>query len=218
MRHVVWDWNGTLLDDLPLVVEAVNALMIERDLPLITPADYTAHYTRPVRVFYEKLFGRPVEDDEWDHVDEVFHTAYDAAVTERAALMAGTHEALDHVDASGRTQSLLSMYRHHQLVPLVQRLDLHHRFAHVQGLTGPGGGHKHPHLERHLDDVVHHAGDDPSKVLLIGDALDDAVAAHAVGARCVLLASGSHPVAELQQAGVPVVTTLADALEAGGIV
>jgi phosphoglycolate phosphatase-like HAD superfamily hydrolase len=217
MRHVVWDWNGTLLDDLPLVVESVNVLMYERELTPITAADYTAHYTRPVRVFYERLFGRPVLDTEWAHVDELFHIAYAAAVDARAALMAGTHEALDHVEATGRTQSLLSMYRHEHLVPLVQRLQLHHRFAHVQGLTGPGGGHKLPHLRRHLQAVVQHV-DDPSQVLIIGDATDDAVAAQAVGAKAVLLASGSHPVAELQRAGVPVVTTLSDALEAGGII
>ena len=79
MRHVVWDWNGTLLDDLPLVVESVNVLMHDRGFAAITTEDYTTNYTRPVRLFYERLFGRAIDDDEWAHVDEVFHRAYDDA-------------------------------------------------------------------------------------------------------------------------------------------
>ena len=27
MIHVVWDWNGTLVEDLPVVVESVNAAL-----------------------------------------------------------------------------------------------------------------------------------------------------------------------------------------------
>lgn len=217
MRHVVWDWNGTLLDDLPLVVESVNVLMAERDLDPITVADYTATYTRPVRVFYERLFGRAVDDAEWAQVDDVFHAAYDEAVEDHASLMAGARDALAAVADRGLTQSLLSMYRHARLVPLVERFGILHRFEVVQGVRGAGGGHKLPHLERHLERMIHVHGDDPTGVVVIGDAIDDAVAAAHVGAACVLLASGSHPVEELEQAGVPVVTTLPDALRAGGV-
>ena len=217
MRHVVWDWNGTLLDDLPLVVESVNVLMAERGLGAITAHDYTTNYTRPVRVFYERLFGRGIDEREWAHVDRVFHDAYDAAVADHARLMAGAREALAAVDGSTCTQSLLSMYRHEQLVPLLDRFALTGHFEVVQGLTGPGGGRKLPHLEAHLDEMIHLHGDDPSRVLVIGDALDDADAARHLGAPAVLLASGSHPREELEQAGVPVVDTLAEALAVGGI-
>ncbi|MFT5564334.1 MAG: phosphoglycolate phosphatase-like HAD superfamily hydrolase [Myxococcota bacterium] len=219
MRHVVWDWNGTLLDDLPLVVESVNVLMYERELTPITAADYTAHYTRPVRVFYERLFGRPVLDDEWAHVDAMFHDHYDAHVAASARLMDGAREAMGSVARAGRTQSLLSMYQHEQLVPLVERFGITDRFTEIQGLTGPGGGHKQPHLEFHLALEAHlHAADDPSQVLIIGDTLDDARAARHIGAQAVLLASGSAPRSVLETAGVPVVDTLAEALEAGGLV
>jgi phosphoglycolate phosphatase-like HAD superfamily hydrolase len=142
----------------------------------------------------------------------VFHNGHDEAVVRHARLVDGALDALAHVRSTGRSPSLLSMYRHEQLVPLLRGLGLHDRFTHVQGLTGPGGGHKEPHLVAHLETVAHDVGDDPSRVLLVGDALDDAHAAAAVGAACVLIASGTHPREELVTAGVPVVERLADAV------
>ena len=217
VRHVVWDWNGTLLCDLPLVVESVNAALGEHGLEPITIADYTANYTRPVRRFYEVLLGRDVDDDEWLRIDTLFHDTYAAAVAERTELMGGAREALRTVDASSASQSLLSMYPHHLLLPLVDRFGLGDHFEVVHGLVGEGGGRKQPHLERHLEEMVHLHGDDPTRVLVIGDAIDDAVAAQHLGARVVLLASGSHPRSGLEATGAPVVETLSDALAVGGI-
>lgn len=217
VRHVVWDWNGTLLEDLPLVVASVNAALGEHGLEPISVADYTANYTRPVRRFYDVLLGRDVDDDEWKRIDEVFHETYAAVVAERTELMPGAREALQTVDASHASQSLLSMYPHHLLLPLVDRFGLDEHFEVVHGLVGGGGGRKLPHLERHLEEMVHLHGDDPRRTLVIGDAIDDAVAAQHVGARVVLLASGSHPRGELEATGAPVVGSLEDALAVGGI-
>ena len=218
IRHVVWDWNGTLLRDLPLVVASVNAALGEHGLAPITEADYTANYVRPVHRFYEDLLGREISEAEWERIDTVFHDTYAAAVEDHAELMVGAREALDAVDASHASQSLLSMYPHHLLLPLVDHFGLDPHFEVVHGLVGAGGGRKLPHLERHLDEMVHLHGDDPTKVLVIGDAIDDAVAAPHLGCRPVLLASGSHPRDELEATGAPVVDTLADALAAGGII
>jgi phosphoglycolate phosphatase-like HAD superfamily hydrolase len=212
MRHVVWDWNGTLFDDQHLVLEALHAVLDEAGLPRVDLATYQRLYTRPVKVFYERLFGRPIPLEEWAHLDEVYHHGYRAAL-HRAGLAGDAEQALDLVDAAERSQSLLSMWRHEELLPLVGELGIEDRFVRIDGLRGPGGGTKAPHLEEHLAAVAHLAGDDASQVAVIGDALDDAAAAAHVGARCVLFDGGSHPRAELDTAGVPVASSLVEALE-----
>lgn len=216
MRHVVWDWNGTLLADQQVVLHALNHLLGEFGLPSTTLETYQRLYTRPVRVFYERLFGRPISDADWQRIDDVFHDAYGQALAD-AALADDAHAALDLVEGAGRTQSLLSMARHDQLEPLVRQFDIHHRFVLVDGLRGPGGGRKAHELEAHLTALAHVAGDDPSDYLVIGDATDDAVAAAHVGAPCVLYDGGSHPRDELQRLGVPVVDSLVEALDVAGI-
>lgn len=208
MRHVVWDWNGCLFDDQHLVVDALNAALDDARLPRIDLETYQRLYTRPVKRFYERLFGRPIDDQEWRHLDDVYHHGYREAL-HHATLAQDALDALETIDAADRTQSLLSMWRHDELVPLVTELGIHDRFVRIDGLRGPGGGLKAPHLERHLR-AVDLA---PAEVVLIGDALDDAAAAAHVGARCVLFDGGSHPRSELELAGVPVASSLLEALD-----
>lgn len=214
MRHVVWDWNGTLLDDQRLVVDALNAVLEDAGLPPADLETYQRLYTRPVRRFYERLFARPISDREWARVDEVYHDAYRAGI-EDARLASDAPDALDVIEDAGLTQSLLSMYRHRELVPLVRRLGVDGRFVRVDGLRGTGGGRKAGELEAHLEALA--GPGDPSQVVVIGDALDDAVAAAHVGAGCVLYDGGSHPRAALERAGPPVASTLTGALEVAGL-
>jgi phosphoglycolate phosphatase-like HAD superfamily hydrolase len=216
MRHIVWDWNGTLFDDQHLVLEGLAAVLDAAGLPRIDLATYQRLYTRPVQVFYERLFGRPIPRDEWEDLDERYHAGYRAAL-DRARLTIDARTALDRVEAAGHTQSLLSMWRHDELVPLVERLGIGDRFARVDGLRGVAGGYKAPHLRAHLTALADVAGGDPSQVLVVGDALDDAAAATAVGARCVLYDGGSHPHRELAATGAPVARSLTEALDVAGV-
>ncbi|MCP4304372.1 MAG: HAD family hydrolase [bacterium] len=205
MRHVIWDWNGTLVDDLPVVVAAVNASLEELDAPLITADDYRTHYTRPVRVFYDRLLGRAVTDAEWSGIDSTFHTVYAESV-ERIPLTADAEQAIAAVAAAGASQSILSMWWHEDLVPEVVRHGLDHAMVRVDGNTHDAGETKARLLEIHLG----HLGMNGSSAM-IGDALDDAHAAITVGIPCVLYDGGSHHRSELEAVKVPVAGSLAEA-------
>lgn len=214
MRHIIWDWNGCLFDDNHVVVDAVNAVMRAWGRPPVASDDYRRLYARPVRIFYERLFGRAVRDDEWPRLDEVYHDAYRAAL-HRAGLAADARRALAAAAGAGATQSLLSMWRHHELVDLVGRLGLVHRFVRVDGLTGPGGGRKAGALRRHLACLPQAVAS--AEAVMVGDALDDVAAAREVGVACVLYEGGTHRRADLEGAGVPVASTLVGALRLAGL-
>lgn len=206
MRHVVWDWNGTLLDDLDIVVEAVNVGISAFGLPPVTVDDYRNHYTRPVKLFYDRIFGREVSDGEWRTLDTRFHDAY-RELLDRAPLAADARDALDAVATSG-SQSLLSMFPHGELVPLVGRHGINAYFHRIDGLRGAPGDRKAAYLAAHLAALDVAAGD----VLVVGDTPDDAAAAAHVGARCVLYDNGSHHRAELERTGARVAGCLLEAV------
>jgi len=215
IRHVVWDWNGTLFDDFHLVVESVSAGVAPLGLGPITAEIYRTHYTRPVKVFYERLVGRPITELEWLDLDRRFHDAY-RDLLPTAGLSVDALDALAAVTSVPAGQSLLSMFPHDELVPLVDRLGVGSFFSRVDGLRGEPGAPKAGFLEAHLRELMKH--EDPSTVLLIGDATDDAVAAVHVGAAVVLVDRGSHHRRELESMGVPVARDLMEALRLGGLI
>ncbi|MCF3169468.1 MULTISPECIES: HAD family hydrolase [Streptomyces] len=209
--HLVWDWNGTLLDDTYAVVRATNAAFAEVELEPITPEQYREMYTIPIPRFYERFLGRLPTEAEWERMDGVFHRYY-AEQRTACGLTAGAEELLHGWQRAGRSQSLLSMYGHEQLVPVVRGYGIEPRFVRVEGRRGPSGGSKALHMERHFEALAGVDGIVPENAVVIGDALDDAVAAAHVGARAVLYTGGSHSRRSLEGAGVPVVDSLAEAV------
>ncbi|MEU8509596.1 HAD family hydrolase [Streptomyces brevispora] len=205
--HLVWDWNGTLLDDNTAVVGATNAAFGEVGVAPISLDQYREMYCIPIPRFYERLMGRLPTEAEWDLMDVAFHRHYTEQRT-GCGLTAGAAELLAQWQQAGRSQSLLSMYGHDELVPVVRGYGIEGHFLRVDGRTGRSGGSKAQHMERHFAALD---GISPEHAVIIGDAVDDAVAAAHVGARAVLYTGGSHSRASLEKAGVPVVDTLAEA-------
>jgi len=206
--HIVWDWNGTLLNDLELVVRSVSESIGRFGHDPIDAESYRDHYTRPVRSFYDSLFGRQVGDMEWSDLNKTFHEVYYAGV-DSANLADDAVAVLDGAAGLGIGQSLLSMSTHQHLVPTVRTHGIEQYFSLVTGLEKPSGEVKAAYLERHLlDQAV-----DPSTVVVVGDTPDDHVAAMSVGARSILYDGGSHHRHVLEAQGAPVADSLTAALE-----
>ncbi|WP_392670984.1 HAD family hydrolase [Streptomyces sp. LN785] len=207
--HLVWDWNGTLLDDNTAVIGATNAAFVEVGLEPITLEQYREMYCVPIPRFYERLMGRLPTEAEWERMDGIFHRYY-AEQRVVCGLTTGAADLLAQWQLAGHSQSLLSMYVHEQLVPVVRGYGIERRFTRVDGRTGPSGGSKALHMARHLAALD---GISPERTVVIGDAVDDALAAAHVGAGAVLYTGGSHSRASLEAAGVPVVDSLSEAVE-----
>lgn len=206
--HLVWDWNGTLLDDLPIVIEAVNRAIGIFGLNPITADVYRDHYTRPVRHFYDRLFGREVGDEEWLRLNTAFHEAY-FGLAGRVDLAPGARAAMRRLREAGWTQSLLSMSPQDWLEGIVERLGLTGWFEIIDGLSGPTGGLKAAHLEEHLEALQIHG----SHVIVVGDTPDDVAAARHVGALPILFHGGSHHVEVLEAESVPIAESIPDAAD-----
>ncbi|GHA15493.1 HAD family hydrolase [Streptomyces purpurascens] len=206
--HIVWDWNGTLFHDIDAIIGATNAAFAELGLEPLTLEKYRELYCVPVPRFYERLMGRLPTEAEWQLMDDIFHRYY-AEHRVACGLTAGAVELLSGWRSAGRSQSILSMYVHEELVPLVRGFGIEPHFIRVDGRTGPSGGSKAEHMVRHLASLT---GVEPGRTVVIGDAADDAVAALHVGARAVLYTGGSHSRVSLEAVGVPVVDTLEEAV------
>ena len=204
--HLVWDWNGTLLDDFSLVVHATNSAFAAVGGRDVGPDEHRRRFRRPVAEFYAEILERAVDDEEFGKLDRIFHEAYRMGLT-TMALAADATEALTLWPGS---QSLLSMWFHDELVPALSTYGLSGHFTRVDGLRTEVGGHlKAGHLAEHL----RHLGVAGPDAVLIGDSLDDADAASSVGAGVVLYSGGFTDAARLRAVGCPVADTLTEAVE-----
>ncbi|MDH6126709.1 HAD hydrolase-like protein [Kitasatospora sp. GP82] len=208
--HIVWDWNGTLFHDMEAVLEASNAAFATMGIAPMTLQQYRESYEIPIPRFYERLLGRSPSSAEWEQLDGAFHDRY-TELRGRCGLTEGAHGLLREWQSAGNTQSLLSMYEHEQLLPVVDAFGITQHFVRVDGRVGDAGGRKAGFLARHLAVLAPQV--EPRRTVLIGDAADDALAALESGAHAVLYTGGSNSRSRLEKVGVPVVDTLAAAVE-----
>ena len=140
--HIIWDWNGTLFDDLHIVVAGVNASLAAIGTDVVIDDDgYRDHYRRPVRDFYDVLIERPVTDAEWEAINQRFHDVYFERIDE-ARPNPEARAAITEVQNRNLTQSILSMWTHSLLRPTVARLGLAEPMLSIQGSTAGEGARR----------------------------------------------------------------------------
>ncbi|MFC0434764.1 HAD family hydrolase [Kutzneria buriramensis] len=208
IEHIVWDWNGTLFGDGGALIESTIEAFRTAGLPAVTRELYQERHQQPIPAFYDRLAGRQLSDDEQAGLAEHFRAAYLA----RRDTIPLTHDAEDCLrkwHGSGRTQSLLSMYPHDELKPLVAKAGIADYFTQVDGLRDGEPGRKAPHLRNQLGKL----GLEPSTVLLIGDSVDDANAARECGTQFRLYHAGRDALhARDHFVGMHIVDSLSEAV------
>lgn len=203
-RHIIWDWNGTLLDDLDYCLRVMNDILRRRGLPELDRERYHAVFDFPVRDYYARL-GFDWTRDSFEALSVEFITGYDAHRLE-CPLHADSRRMLAAVKAAGLTQSILSAYRHETLVEIVDHFGLIPYFAHLSGLDNIYARSKAELGRAQLARL----GLPPGEILLIGDTVHDLEVAREIGVDCVLVATGHHPAEKLWRHHDRVLDTLAD--------
>jgi len=198
---ILWDWNGTLLDDTEAAVAALNVMLGRRGLPPIDMDFYRRNFAFPVRPFYEAI-GVRLDREDWDALAREYHDTYNA---QPAHLNAEAFAAIRFADSAGARQCVVSALRQDFLEAAVARFGLAGCFAAVRGTDNLDGGSKLGRVRELVAEMR-----DPD-VVLIGDSLHDKESADAAGAECVLFGGGSHDPARLRPVA-PVGETLTDAV------
>lgn len=187
-KHIIWDWNGTLLDDSRALISSVIAAFTMTKLGNITLEDSRRAFMRPISDFFDKLANRRLTANEQRRLMEQFENAYRKFSCD-IELTADAMAAMETWTRYGGTQSLLSMCPHDVLVCRLNEERLLEQFIRVDGFRGHGPDTKASHLKEHLKKL---ANVKPTSVTLVGDTVDDVLAARAVGIDCVAYHSGDY--------------------------
>ena len=198
MKHIIWDFNGTLLADMQLAVDADNAVFRQLGLPPITAEDYRNHMTMPVRDFYAAL-GVDFDVIPYEAISRPWLAFFNAGVLQ-AGLVPGALDAVRALHAAGRSQSILSASYEPSLREQCDALGLTPYMRSIDGLEDESASRKTAIGRRQLAKL----GLDGRDALLIGDMTADAELARELGAGCILVSWGHNDLLRLSRCGCPV--------------
>jgi haloacid dehalogenase superfamily, subfamily IA, variant 1 with third motif having Dx(3-4)D or Dx(3-4)E len=195
--HIIWDFNGTLIDDLDASVASVNDMLGRRGLPPITRERYHALIAVPIVRFYEQLFD--LEATPMDVLMPEFQVGYEQHF-DLAHPGDGALEALEGFRRAGVHQVVLSSLRTERIELILAKYGLTNYFGQIMGADDDLCSEK---ATRGLC-WLQESGVEPQNVLVIGDLVHDFEVAQALGARCALLGCGHQGTRELAATGAPV--------------
>lgn len=202
--HVIWDFNGTILDDMAIGVECVNLMLSKRGLRTVDGIEEYRRLFRFPIIDYYRLAGFDFERDDYY---TVLAPEWIGLYTERMGRCGLCPEAADtlgRIFEAGLSQVVLSATERGQLMGQLNDLGVCHWFDEVLGLDNI---HAHSKAELAVQWQKRHPGAVP---LFVGDTEHDAETARAIGADCVLYTGGHQAKERLSACGFPLIHRLSD--------
>ena len=198
---IFWDWNGTLIADVPLVVKVNNLVFARHGYRATDEAEYRRLFRFPVKDYYTAL---GVAEEDFPMIAREWNEQYVAHFDE-ARLAPDVPETLRRFRDAGFRQVIVSASQQAQLRAQVARFpELEGMFAEIMGLSDVYAASK-VQLAR---DFLARDGVNPTDAIFLGDTTHDAEVARAIGCRCCLIAGGHQEEAVLAHTHVPVLRSL----------
>ena len=205
-KHIIWDWNGTIFNDVVLGVDIINQLLIERGLEKLSVERYKEVFTIPVKDYYAGL-GFDFSKEPFEVVGKFWMDEYERRKFE-CGLFDGVILLMEKINSLGIGQSILSAYSQHTLEEMVDHFGLRKYFTHIVGLDNIYAASK-----LHLGiDLMKRLGNGKGETLVLGDTIHDYEVAAEIGADCILMASGHQSKTKLSTVTDNIVDSITDLL------
>ena len=105
-EHIIWDWNGTLVNDAELCVAIVNQILKDYGIMPVDRAFYLDNFSFPVCEYYKSL-GLPSSGPEYQKISQRFIEEY-RKNHHLCKLQQNSIKMLGHIKECGISQSVLS--------------------------------------------------------------------------------------------------------------
>ena len=198
MKHIIWDFNGTLLNDTQLSLDVDNNVFEKLGIPAITIDDYRNNMTMPVRDFYPTV-GVDYSIHSYETIARLWLDEFNQKAV-GVGLVSGALDAIRFFYGQGRSQSVLSASYEPSLRKQCEALGLTPYMTDISGLEDESASKKTEIGRRQLREM----GLEGRDVVLIGDMLTDAHLAEDLGADCILVSWGHNDLKRLLSSGLPV--------------
>ncbi len=203
--HIVWDWNGTLLNDVEWCIKSVNTMLKKRDLDIIPDIKaYHDIFCFPVIKYYEKA-GFDFDKEDFNALAEEYIGLYHDK-NSTCQLHINAESVLSELKSMGLRQIILSASHIDLLVEQISPFGIADYFDTILGISDILASSKVQAGIDYFNRIK------PEKALLIGDTVHDYEVAKALGADCALIANGHQSRETLLSCGVTVLNDILDVI------
>jgi phosphoglycolate phosphatase len=196
---VVFDLDGTMIDTHADLIESLNHTITSAGLEPVTYDDLTHLVGQGARVMIRRAFdlkNTPLTDAELEPLFDRFIAHYKADMPGKSHAYPGLIACFDRLKAAGMTIAVCTNKQEILALPLLEGLGL---TAHFAAITGGDTFEFRKPDGRHILGTIERAGGDPARSVMIGDSVNDILAAHNANIPSVAVSFGYSdvPVAEL---------------------
>lgn len=193
--HIIWDFNGTILDDVGIGIEAINSLLSRRGLKTIDSTDeYRKLFCFPIKDYYMRC-GFDFEQDDYEQVLAPEWVAEYNKLEHRSQLCEGVYAALNSFRDRGIMQSIVSASLSQTLTRQVKRLKIQEYFDNIVGCDDFFAYGKTELCRKFVLD------NPDQSFILVGDSTHDYDVASAAGIDCALICQGHMDRTTLEKCG-----------------
>ncbi|MEI6519749.1 MAG: HAD hydrolase-like protein [bacterium] len=202
-RHIIWDWNGTLLDDSRVCFDILNRMLARRGLSVVSQEQYEEEFGFPVIDYYTHV-GFDFKKESYGTLAKEFIDEYDLHELE-CQVRADGIAAIAEFKNRGYRQSILSALEQSRLHTATLRLSLQHYFDDLVGVADYLAGGK---IERGMQYIVGCNNCNAEEILMIGDTPHDYDVANALNIDCALIPGGHASINRLRNTGALIYTSI----------
>jgi phosphoglycolate phosphatase len=192
LKTIIWDFNGTLLDDMQVCIDCMNIMLKERNLPALDLMRYREIFTFPVRDYYISL-GFDFQKEPFEIPAHRFIDLYREKL-DLAPLQPDAIELLDYFEQHQYQQVILSAMEQEFLEETLKSKGILKYFDKVAGITNHLGEGK----LKMAKEMIAILGSKPEDICLIGDTVHDYEVARGSGISCILTAVGHQSYGRLK--------------------
>ena len=201
-KVLIWDFNGTLIDDVSAALASVNDMLSRRNLPLINMTQYASYVDTPIIKFYEHIFD-DLYSMNFSVIAEEFNSGYENHL-KPFAVMDGAEDVLGYFNEKGKLQTVISATHIDKVNNRLREFGLTEYFDRILA-----------HNNLIAEDKTHLAvnyfaekGIKPQEAVVVGDCVADFMMAETLGCDCVLTTQGHQSRAEFASTTAMVIDSL----------
>ncbi len=206
-KHVIWDWNGTLLDDVNLGHRLLNNFQELKGVKLSSLEEYRGMFTFPITDFYKKA-GLFENMESFRKLADIYIKKYEAGL-EKCSLQKDAKEVLEMMNGKGITNSILTASLETMAIKQLKNYEIEKYFLAVTGKRDHYASGKSELIKIHLEKIEY----GPDEIVFVGDTLHDKDIAEQIGCSHIIVLNGHQDVEPLLDGKIITAKGLMEAAE-----